>query len=231
METKYKQPVVKRFAIIKMHNLSEQGGECSFSLFYAVFSLHCVCYMDESTLLYEISQGNELAFKTLFNRHRNKLYNYLFGITKSTEIAEEIVIDVFLKLWQGRDLLVEIKNVEAFLHKVACNKALDFLRLAARHKRLQEFVKQEIMTRAARPDEALQENECRDLLNKAMEQLSPQRRLIFSLSRDHGLSHEEIASQLHLSRHTVRNTIAEGLRLIRRFFKEHHTLILFFSRL
>ena len=187
--------------------------------------------MDEATLLYEISQGNELAFKTLFNRHRDKLYNYLFRITKSKEIAEEIVIDVFLKLWQGRDLVVEIKNAEAFLHKVACNKALDFLRMAARHKRLQEFIKQEIMTRSVRRDEALQENECRDLLNKAMEQLSPQRRHIFSLSRDHGLSHEEIASQLNLSRHTVRNTIAEGLKLVRRFLKDHHTILVLLSGL
>ena len=187
--------------------------------------------MDEATLLYEISRGNELAFKTLFERHRDKLYNYLFRITKSKEIAEEIVIDVFLKLWQGRDLVVEIKNIEAFLHKVACNKALDFLRMAARHKRLQEFVKQEIMARPAQPNETLQENECRDLLNKAMQQLSPQRRHIFSLSRDHGLTHEEIASRLNLSRHTVRNTIAEGLKLVRRFLKDHHAIILMVSGL
>ncbi len=179
--------------------------------------------INETALLYEISLGNETAFRTLFENHRNKLYNYLFRITKSREIAEEIVIDVFLKLWTGRDLIVEIKNIEGFLHKVACNKAIDFFRLAARNKRLQNLVYREITSDTEKfADHNVLESECQDILNKALQQLSPQRRLVFSLSREHGLTHEEIASKLNLSRNTVRNTITEGLKVIRQFLKEHH---------
>src|SRR5688572_23138291 len=103
--------------------------------------------MDENSLLQQIAQGNEIAYRALFDQYKDKLFNYLFRITKSKEIAEVLVIDVFLKLWIGRDLITEIKNIEAFLHKVACNKALDFFRLAARHKRLQELISKEIFSR------------------------------------------------------------------------------------
>jgi RNA polymerase sigma-19 factor, ECF subfamily len=174
-------------------------------------------------LLHKIAAGNEAAFKILFETRRDKLYNYLFRITKSREIAEEIVIDVFLKLWIGRELLKEIENLDGFLYKVAYNKALDFFRIASRNVRLQKLITREMENDRERVREAdydLLENEYREILNHAIGQLSPQKRLIFSLSRKNGLSHDEIARQLNLSRNTVRNTIAGSLRSIRQFLHE-----------
>lgn len=174
-------------------------------------------------LLQEIAAGNEAAFKILFETRREKLYNYLFRITKSREISEEIVIDVFLKLWIGRELLKEIDNLDGFLYKVAYNKALDFFRIASRNIRLQKLITREMeydRERVREADYDLLENEYREILDHAIGQLSPQKRLIFSLSRKNGLSHDEIARQLHLSRNTVRNTIAGSLRSIRQFLQE-----------
>ena len=177
---------------------------------------------DETFLLHEIAQGNEMAFRTLFESHKDKLYNYIFRITRSKEISEEIVIDVFLKIWIGRDLITEIRNFEGFIQKVACNKALDFLRIAARHKRLQELISRELISAPAPlADHTALEYECQDILHKALAQLSPQRRLIFSLSRNQGLSHEEIANKLNLSRNTVRNTVVEALKTVRQYLKDH----------
>jgi len=83
----------------------------------------------DAELQMQIAEGDESSFQRLFERHRDKLFNYLFSIVKSREIAEELVIDVFLRLWIGRELLTEIQNMDAFLHKVAYNKAIDFLRI------------------------------------------------------------------------------------------------------
>jgi RNA polymerase sigma-70 factor (ECF subfamily) len=183
----------------------------------------------DSVLLHEIAAGNEAAFKALFEAHYEKLFNYLFRITKSREIAEELVIDVFLKLWTGRELVKEIQNLDGFLYKVAYNKALDFFRIASRNARLQKLIIHEMENDNAREaDYDLLENDYRDILNNAIRQLSPQKRLIFTLSRKEGLTHEEIARQLHLSRNTVRNTIAESLKSIRQFlldrefYKKNH---------
>lgn len=178
---------------------------------------------NETTLLQQIAEGDEVAFRKLFDQHKSRIYNYLLKITKSKEIAEEIVLDVFLKLWIGRDLIFEIKNVEAFLQKVALNKALDFLRLVARQKKLQVLIDKEILQGHVIPaDYSLLENECADIINKALASLSPQRRLILDLSRNDGMTHDEIAIHLNLSRNTVRNTIADGLKILRKYLTDHH---------
>jgi RNA polymerase sigma factor (sigma-70 family) len=85
---------------------------------------------EEHSLLVLIAEGNEKAFRMLFKNHRAKLFNYIFKLTKSRVAAEEIVMDVFLKLWEGRSLLSELDNFNAFLFAIARNKAYDFLRKA-----------------------------------------------------------------------------------------------------
>jgi RNA polymerase sigma-70 factor (ECF subfamily) len=177
---------------------------------------------DETLLLKEVAAGNEAAFKQLFEERRDKLFNYLVRITKSKEIAEEIIIDVFLKLWIGRELVHDIKNLDGFLHKVAYYKALDFLKKAGRSANLQQLIYREMqMVREKEADHRLLDHEYRQILHKAIRQLSPQRKLVFTLSRENGLSHDEIARQLKLSRQTVKNTITDALKFIRDFLQAH----------
>ena len=71
----------------------------------------------ETELLKAIASGNEAAFNVLFEKYRTKLYGYIFTISKSKEATEEILIDVFLKLWMGKEMLEEIENLDAFLGK------------------------------------------------------------------------------------------------------------------
>jgi RNA polymerase sigma-70 factor (ECF subfamily) len=93
---------------------------------------------DDITLLACLAEGDEKAFNALFERYKDRLYHYLFKITKSSEISEEIVIDIFVKIWVGREIMDRIQNVESFLHKVAYHKAIDFLRVTSRHARLKK---------------------------------------------------------------------------------------------
>jgi len=178
---------------------------------------------NETELLSSIAAGDESAFKQLFERHRKKLYQYVITVTKSREVAEEIVIDVFLKLWTGRDLIVHIQHMDAFLYKVAYNKAMDFFKLAARNARLQKLVSEHMEAHQEHSaDYSLLNNECREILNNAYKQLSPQRRLMITLSREKGMTHEEIATELNLSRNTVKNTITDSLKIIRQYLLNHH---------
>ena len=179
--------------------------------------------MTDAELQMQIAAGDESSFQLLFERHRAKLFNYLLSILKCKEIAEELVIDVFLRLWTGRELLTEIQNMDAFLHKVAYNKAIDFLRIASRNASLQKLVRREIMasSKERSADYRLQEQEYREIIRRAIHQLSPQRRLVFMLSRVEGLTYDQIAERLNLSRNTVRNTLAETLRSIRSHLRKH----------
>jgi len=172
----------------------------------------------ESELLTQIANGNETAFKHFFELHKGKLYNYLLKVTKSQQIADEILIDVFFKIWMGRELITEVQNMDSFLFTVAKNKALDFFKMVARNKKLQRYFAYEMDERKVKEsDSVLLENECNQIFRNAIGQLSPKRKEIFILSRERGLTHEQIAQHLNLSKNTVRNTMAESLRTIRHF--------------
>ncbi|MBN8837187.1 MAG: RNA polymerase sigma-70 factor [Sphingobacteriia bacterium] len=191
----------------------------------------------DPALLQQIAQGEQAAFNILFERHRAKLYDYLFDITKSREIAEELLMDVFLKIWYGRELAPQIQNVDAFLARIARNKAINFLTTTARRKHLQKLVAYGMAEHVENPaEQVLAEKEYQQFLREALDQLSPQRRLVFTLSREQGMNHSEIASTLQLSRQTVKNHMTEALKSIREFLvtqKGQHGLlvaILFFTK-
>lgn len=183
----------------------------------------------EKELLARISLGEEAAFRELFDHYWDHLYHYLVQVTKSPEIAEEIAGDVFLKLWTGRALLHRIRRLDAFLFRVAHNKAIDFLKLTARNQRMRQMVSQSIdSARAPAADHLLLDREAQQMLAEVVAKLSPRRRLVFTLSRMEGLSNEEIASRLHLSPNTVKNTLGDSMRAIRIFLARRgiHGLLL-----
>jgi RNA polymerase sigma factor (sigma-70 family) len=172
--------------------------------------------------LLRIAEGDESAFNTIFEVYRDKLYNYLLKITKSPEISEEIVIDIFVKLWVGRTLVQQIDRLECFLHKVAYHKAVDFLRTTSRHNRLQNaYIDRVGAEPEKRADEILIDAQCMQLLREAVLQLSPQRRLIYTLSREQGLTHDQIAAALSLSRNTVKNSMMAAVKSIGEFLQHH----------
>lgn len=169
-----------------------------------------------------IKHGDEAAFNELFSRYRSKLYYYLVRHTKNREIAEEIVVDIFMKLWIGRALVAQVQAPAAFFHKLAYYKAMDFLRTTARHARLQEiYASRKPIAEAKKPDDLLIDSESKALLLQAINQLPPKRKLVYQLSRQEGLTHEEIATLLHLSKSTVNNTITAATVSIAEFLRKN----------
>lgn len=183
----------------------------------------------EKALLGRIANGDEAAFKALFEQYRTRLYNYCFRITRSREVAEEIVMDVFLKIWLGREMACEIEHFDSFLFRVAQNKAIDFLRRVHRDPTLRNLIWQEIPAAADdATDSKLICEEYENSIRDAIRQLSPQRQLVFQLSREQHLSHDQIASYLNLSKNTIKNHIVESLRFIKRHLGNHTEMIIIF---
>lgn len=169
-------------------------------------------------LISRIAAGDEAAFNLLFERYRNKLYSYLVKVTKSKEIAEEATLDVFLKIWNARFALEEINNFDAFLFRVAYNKALDYIRQTANSRTIQQEVWTGLEKLAATEtsDQKILKADAESAINIAISHLSEQRREAFLLSREELLSYDEIAHRMNISRHTVRNHITAALGFIRR---------------
>lgn len=176
----------------------------------------------DKDLLQLLQDDNEMAFTVLFERYRNKLFFYLRKHTKSNEIAEEIVTDIFVKLWEGRKLAGQITDLAAFMHKVGYYKAMDFLRTTARHAVLRQAYIDRVENGPVKTaDELLMDTEAQTLLYKAVNQLPGQRQKIYRLSREMGLTHKQIAEALHLSPSTVNNAMTAATRSIARFLQQH----------
>ncbi|TDW96680.1 RNA polymerase sigma-70 factor [Dinghuibacter silviterrae] len=173
-------------------------------------------------LVEQISKGDENAFQQLFDRYNDRLLHYIYGIVKSKEISEEIVMDVFMKIWLGKDIVDRIKNFDAFLFRVAYNKSIDFLRGVSRDLKFRDMVWEEVqIASGSKADDQLLTREYENKLREAIGLLPPQRRLVYQLSREKGFSHLDIARQLQLSKHTVSNHVVESQRFIRAYLTHH----------
>jgi RNA polymerase sigma factor (sigma-70 family) len=154
---------------------------------------------DEKELLRQVADGDERAFTRLFDHYHQRLGIHIYRITRSEEIAEELVHDVFLKLWLNRELLSGIDNFAVYLFVVSKNAALNALKKIASEKLKFTGLEDVAESPAEQPDDYRYV-----LIDEAIDQLPPQQRQVYMLSRHQRLSYHEIAFQMGISRETVK---------------------------
>ena len=170
---------------------------------------------EEKRLLKQISKGDEKAFRVLYDAYFNHLSAFVFKMCKSPAATEEIVQDIFVKLWINRHSLTQFDFPEAYIFSMARNRTIDYLRRLARDTDLMNVLSGALLTGNNDIEEQLNAKELRRLIEEALGQLSAQKQTIFQLSRDEGLSHDQIAEIMQLSKSTVKNHLSETLRHIR----------------
>jgi RNA polymerase sigma-70 factor (family 1) len=168
-------------------------------------------------------------FNELFREHEHKLYAFVMKVLRSDAQAKDIVQDVFLKLWTIREQLHEIENMDAFLYRLTENKVYDHLRAAATRERTRQELWQRIRHTGHDSPDVLEAKEYHALIHQAIHQLPPQRKTIYLLSKQEGLKQQQIAQELQISPHTVRNHLAEAFRSIRNYVKKNLHSILFYN--
>jgi RNA polymerase sigma-70 factor (family 1) len=159
----------------------------------------------------------ELMFSEIFRQHEHKLYTLALKLTKSDQLAKDIIQDVFLKLWDQRNLISSIINIEAWLYRVTENKIIDFLRKASADNRLKEKIWDQLQQIVNESEQYLAAKEYNQIILKAIDQLPPQRKLIYQLNKENGMNYREIADELHLSKHTVKNQLSTAVQSVRNF--------------
>jgi RNA polymerase sigma-19 factor, ECF subfamily len=170
---------------------------------------------NENDLLARIARGDEAAFGVIFHHYQNKIYSFTFHVTGSKGLAEELVQDVFLKVWQHRTTLPGLLRFDSWLFTIARNKVFDLLKNMARDMAFRRQLAGLLDPASNTVDDRIlsRENEAR--LQQALDGLPPRQKQIFTLSRHQGLKHEEIAARLHISRHTVKTHLVQALRTLR----------------
>lgn len=160
--------------------------------------------IEESRLLIAIAEGSEKAFQQLYEQYHHKMGAYIFRLTDSHETSEEIVQDVFLKIWQNRNMLHTIKSVEAYLFVLSKNLALNCLQsaVASRARMLKlEYHYKQVYTNDNYTEA---ENQEHLLLDEAIKELPEQQQKAYILSRHGKLKTSQVAKEMNLSVETVK---------------------------
>ena len=172
-------------------------------------------FLSETEWIYALKEGDLSAFNVLFDRYGKRLYHFSMGYLKSTADAEEIVQEVFLKIWNNRIELSTQKSFESYLFTIAKNGILNTIRKSKSEQAYLNYVKinpgKNILL-----DEELNFNELEKAYHEAIEQLSPRRKEIYLLSKEQSLSNGEIATKMNISVKTVENQMTSALSEIRR---------------
>lgn len=169
----------------------------------------------EPDLCRRIVCGDERAFKEVFDRFHRKIHRFVFSIVKDKELSDEIVQETFVTFWLHRETLDPAKPFAALLFTIARRAVIDHWRKAAASDSFRERVRQSMKTTTNETEEQIAVNETLRLTEEAVAKLNGQQQAIFTLSRDEGLSYDEIADRLKISRNTVKYHLVNALKTIR----------------
>ena len=174
----------------------------------------------ERELLLCVSRGDEGAFTQLFNAYHQRLGLYVYRLTESRPLTQEIVQDVFVRVWLRREALSSVSSFNAYLFTAARNHTLNALKQVARQRSGQAQLEATLGALSSEPSDSDHGDidpveDYRLLLDKAVEKLPGQQQKVYLLHRRQGLSHAEIALQLNLSVETVKKHMSLALRAIR----------------
>jgi len=171
---------------------------------------------NEKELLQRSMEGDDKAFAEIFHRYKFKLYGYIYRLTQSQEMAEDIVQETFLRLWKNRHQLGNIEHLSSYIFRIAQNQAITgFRRMAMETMIIRQLLTGEEEFSPSTPESTLALKEMDALFRKAVDNLPPQQKKVYLLSREEGLKHEEIAEILQISRGTVKNHMIQLLRTLR----------------
>lgn len=174
---------------------------------------------NERELLLAMAKGDEKAFRQLFNHYWPHIYSVAFAFTKSIVLSEEIVQDVFLKVWLKRELLTPVKNFKGYLFTVARNHIYNELRKKSCEQAFAEYLEEYFIEISSLPEQQLFLKETQSLVDEAVAHLPVQQRTVYELSRKDGLDHSQIADKLGISKLTVKSHMNKALHVIRQVYQ------------
>ena len=170
---------------------------------------------EEKGLTKKLSEGNRLAFSQLFVAYYPKVRYFIYGFLKSTEEAEDLTQEVFLKIWTNRARFADVTTFGAYLYVLAKNTTFNYIE--SRHIRAGSFDEQPKADEASfTSHEELVAKDLQLFVDMIVDAMPAQRKKVYELSRKEGCTNEEISAQLQISKKTVENHLNLALKELRK---------------
>ncbi len=172
--------------------------------------------IDKDTIAIRIAEGDKNAFKLLYDLYWQQVYAVALQWLKSTWKAQDVVQEVFYKIWQRREKITEVRDLKAYLVVMARNEIFSALKSPAHAQISVEKIPDMLTDNSPGPDLTLTLKHAEASILEAVQNLPPRQQQIFRLTRMEGLSHEEIAQRLGVSKETVSNHATRALLNLRK---------------
>ncbi|SEO11317.1 RNA polymerase sigma-70 factor, ECF subfamily [bacterium A37T11] len=160
---------------------------------------------------------NQTAFKRIYIQYSEKVYSLAFHFLKDVSDSEDMVQETFLKLWINRKNMDTEGNLWVYIYVICKSLCLNKLREMSRSKEMMHELTSRIELYNLYIESHIHAKEIAHLSQKVIEGLPAQQKLVFKLSREEGLTHQQIAQQLHISVNTVKNHMVQALRTLKKY--------------
>ena len=177
--------------------------------------------VNERELVLRLIDGDEEAFCELYAAYKNRLLYFALKFVKSREFAEDIFQDAFTVVWQTRRFINPEASFSSYLYTIVRNRILNQLRDMANEDQLKEQILSQAIDSTNETNNHILLNDLKEIVARALEQLTPRQREVFKMSRELQTSHKEIAEALGVSVHTVQEHISVSLKVIRSYLTKY----------
>ncbi|HLT87735.1 MAG TPA: RNA polymerase sigma-70 factor [Sphingobacterium sp.] len=183
------------------------------------------------TVIEQLKDNQEAALKILFDTYADDIFGVAFSVLKDSQESEDLVQEVFIRLWNTRSTLDENGNIWSLLYVMTKRMSLNRWRDRKRLPECQILSANIIHLKSDNPDNNVYADEINNLENEAVNMLPEQQKKAYLLSRAEGLTHKEIAQLMDVSPHTVKNHIVQALKTLKKHFQKfgYPLLLIFFQ--
>lgn len=167
-------------------------------------------------LLTRLKKGDMQAFDKVYKLYCHKLFSFVLKIVKSEADADDIVQEVFVKIWESKHKLHDHQLLNSFIFTIAYNGSIDLLRKRiSSHKYIEHLKKSSVLLQAPDSTTEVEYNEFLTQLDKLISSLPERQKQVYLLHREQGLTYPEIADRLCISKNTVENHMGKALNSLR----------------
>ncbi len=182
--------------------------------------------LDETGLLISLRKGDAKAFEKLYFSYSKRLYGNILRMVKSSDVAEEILQELFQRVWERRETIDVSKSFKSYLFTIAKHLVYDFFHSQTKQRHVEAYLIEASTASYEHIDEEIALKETHSIIANGILQLPPQRRLVYKLCKIEGKSYEDVSDILGISTSTISDHIVKATKSLKAYYLSKHAMTL-----